>query len=127
MQYAEALKNFRRGMHLYNAEWRAATICANRELFLAAMTEAETTFRAAGVFKLFDLQRKIITTTKDATMRFHLVTGALDAYEMAGLQFTQMIFVGYESPLHEQHFIRGLLRSPVVPEKHLLYQESVVL
>lgn len=128
MKYAEALRNFRRMAHVHSFNWCGAVLCANRQLYKAVFDEAVFTMNASSMPVTADNVRMILRTKNGATLRFYLVAGPLDAYELAGNSFTQMIFVGYESPPAEQAYLRGMLRSSnEAAHNVMLWQEDVSL
>lgn len=128
MDITDAFKSFRRNSYVYKSNWRAAVICANSDTFQFAWDIARLTTEASSMtIERAEHVRRVLTFSTGSEMRFFLAQGPLDVYEMAGMCFTHMILVGYNSPPAEEAYLRSMLRSPDIDSEKLLFQTGVFL
>jgi hypothetical protein len=123
---SEALKAFRRGVHVYEGAWRCAVIADPRTAHhvfdeIAGIMEG-------GSLKLSMVNRatRTIHGEKGGILRVFAIDDSMDAYAVAGLTFTQIIWL--HTPRKEPEYVRAVvqsrLRSDLVPINDLKEQEA---
>ena len=110
ISYADALKAFRRGVHVNKQLWRGAVICANAGQLDIAWDEATHILRASSVgLKEAKRVTNTLTTPDGAILRFYIAPDMTRALNMRGAEFTQVIFA-FDPPADVQEMIGTLLR-----------------
>lgn len=112
ISYPDALKAFRRGVHVNQHAWRCLVVCANKGQLERAWDETIHTLNASSVgVREYKHDTRRIETNNGAFIRFVVAPHLQDAYFMAGSMWTQIIFT-FDPPADVQGYLGSILRSP---------------
>lgn len=116
---SDALKATRRGAYKYSDAWRTLIIVQHPRQLAVLWDEVKSLMDASS---MSIESAKYITRTmqigKGAIVRFAAVNDAMDAYTLAGHQYTHIIML-YDLPANVDSYVRSFLRSLNVPDDDL--------
>lgn len=112
ISFADALKAFRRGVHVNQHAWRCLIVCANRAQLERAWDETVHTLGASSVgIREYNVTTRRIETNSGAFIRFFVAPTLYEAHFMGGSMWTQIIFA-FNPPEDVQSYLGSILRSP---------------
>lgn len=117
--FGEALKAFRRGVHVYGPDWRGV-ILGHSVLQLAATSiEATRIFDGSSLIAKYDGSNQIFYfNPSGARLHLCLARDLTDAYCLSGHEYTQIIWMFTPDDSVSQ-YVHHMLRSPTVPHEKL--------
>lgn len=115
----DALKGFRRGVHVHGEGWRCVVITRPKEAMRVFLDEVVPTLQG-GSLKVEQVQAgsMFVKTEKGGHLFVRAVNDLTDAYLLAGQQLTHIIWL-HLPPMPVQEYIRAMLRSNTVPHNQL--------
>lgn len=119
ISFGNALKAFRRGVHVYGADWKGVVLCQTWQQMHEAVNDAQRIFNGSSLMStLLRSRNMFVFEPSDAYLQFAVVTNDIDAYALKGRLFTQVIYL-FEPSEPVRQIVATLLRPQIVPEDKL--------
>jgi hypothetical protein len=117
--FGEALKAFRRGVHVHGRDWRGLVLSENVEHLNHVRAEAARIFDGSSLLSTFSTTQRAFTfEPSGATLKLRPAQDTIDAYMLAGSMYAHIIWV-FRPSYDVREYVQTLLRSPSIEQDKL--------